>query len=151
MPNTAEEMKIVQSPENNTYTSHKARFPTTLISWDPCSSGDSYMKYSCLGSAVPRQWYMPEFRKDTTPPLSQDFFESLDHVDESALARLIVEMQLNRPYELPDLRSIFFQRKRQQVYAGIAAQSSVHYNYPAMRPQPQRSMPRGGRPWPMYV
>lgn len=57
---------------------------------------------------------MPELRRDPIPPLSQDFFESLDKVDETALARLIIELNINRLQELPDLTSIFFRRRRQQ-------------------------------------
>ena len=46
------------------------------------------------------------------PPLGQDFFDSLDRVDESALARLEIELRLNTLQELPDLRAMFLARRQ---------------------------------------
>lgn len=57
---------------------------------------------------------MPEFAMDKAAPLGQDFFDSLDRVDERALARLEIELRLNTLQELPDLRTMFFARRRQQ-------------------------------------
>ncbi|KAK3735605.1 hypothetical protein QZH41_013708 [Actinostola sp. cb2023] len=78
---------------------------------------------------------MPELSRDVPiPPLSQEFFESLDKVDESALARLIEELNINRLQELPDLTSIFFRRRRQQPTYGLPPRG-----YPTM-PALQRSV-----------
>jgi hypothetical protein len=98
---------------------------------------------------------MPEFRKDSIPPLSQDFFESLDRVDESALARLIVELNINRLQELPDLRTMFFQRRRQQLaYAAAGIPHQLNRSYPGavnVMPQIQRPTALQGGSWPVYV
>lgn len=76
---------------------------------------------------------MPELRRDPIPPLSQEFFESLDKVDENALARLIVELNINRLQELPDLTSIFFRRRRQQQAAyGPIGGMAPRGRYPGM-------------------
>lgn len=94
---------------------------------------------------------MPEFRKDAIPPLSQDFFESLDRVDESALARLIVELNINRLQELPDLRTMFLQRRRQQLAYAQQLNRSFPGSGRAVIPQSQRPTQLQGRPWPVYV
>lgn len=95
---------------------------------------------------------MPEFRKDAIPPLSQDFFESLDRVDESALARLIVELNINRLQELPDLRMMFLQRRRQQLAYAQQLNRSFPGTGRAVISQPQRpSSLQGPGQWPVHV
>lgn len=82
---------------------------------------------------------MPEYTRDSCAPLGKEFFDSMDRVDEGALARLIVEMQLNTLQDLPDLRTLFFRRKRQQMnYA-----ASQYGRVPAYRVQQQYSNARG--------
>jgi len=67
---------------------------------------------------------MPEFTKESGVALSQDFFDSLDRVDEGALSRLIVEYRLNTLQELPDLRSLFQTRRRPPM---LYPQSQYYY------------------------
>lgn len=89
---------------------------------------------------------MPEYTRDSCAPLGKEFFDSMDHVDEGALAKLIVEMQLNTLQDLPDLRTLFFRRKQRQMNY-VAAQ----YNrVPAYRAQQQYSSARGS-PWAMHA
>lgn len=72
---------------------------------------------------------MPEFTKENGAALSQDFFDSLDHVDEGALSRLIVEYRLNTLQELPDLRSLFLTRRKPPM---AYSQSQYYYQNQAM-------------------
>jgi len=72
---------------------------------------------------------MPEFTKENGAALSQEFFDSLDRVDEGALSRLIVEYRLNTLQELPDLRSLFLARKRPPM---SYSQSQYYYQNQSM-------------------
>lgn len=90
---------------------------------------------------------MPEFTRDNCAPLGQEFFDSMDRVDESALARLIVEMQLNKLQDLPDLRTLFFRRKQQQMNY-VASQ---YGRIPAYRAVQQQYTPVRGKPWAMHA
>ena len=89
---------------------------------------------------------MPEYTRESCAPLGKEFFDSMDRVDEGALARLIVEMQLNTLQDLPDLRTLFF-RKKQQHMNYVAAQ---YGRIPAYRVQRQYSVARGN-PWAMHA
>ena len=89
---------------------------------------------------------MPEYTRESCAPLGKEFFDSMDRVDEGALARLIVEMQLNTLQDLPDLRTLFF-RKKQQHMNYVAAQ---YGRIPAYRVQQQYSVARGN-PWAMHA
>lgn len=94
---------------------------------------------------------MPELRRDPQAPLSQEFFESLDKVDESALARLIVELNLNRLQELPDLSSIFFRRRRLQQPYGVITPRVGGYHHTRSPTVPVLQRPVGlqrGTTWP---
>ena len=103
----------------------------------------------CILIEILTFFQMPEFRKDPIPPLSQDFFESLDRVDESALARLIVELNINRLQELPDLRMMFLQRRRQQLA------QQLNRSFPgsgrAVIPPSQRTAQLQAGQWPVYA
>lgn len=89
---------------------------------------------------------MPEYTRETCAPLGKEFFDSMDRVDEGALARLIVEMQLNTLQDLPDLRTLFFRRRQQQMNY-VASQ---YGRVPAYRAQQQYS-PARGNPWAMHA
>ena len=90
---------------------------------------------------------MPEYTRENCAPLGKEFFDSMDRVDEGALARLIVEMQLNTLQDLPDLRTLFFRRKQQQM-SYVASQ---YGRIPAYRVQQQYSSAVHGKPWPMHA
>lgn len=98
-------------------------------------------------SMMKRYPQMPEFTRDNCAPLGQEFFDSMDRVDEGALARLIVEMQLNKLQDLPDLRTLFFRRKQQQMNY-VASQ---YGRIPAYRAVQQQYSPVRGKPWAMHA
>lgn len=93
---------------------------------------------------------MPDYihTRESCAPLGKEFFDSMDCVDEGALARLIVEMQLNTLQDLPDLRALFFRRKQQQMQNYVASQ---YGRIPSYRVQQQYSSPVRGKPWPMHA
>lgn len=90
---------------------------------------------------------MPEYTRENCAPLGKEFFDSMDRVDEGALSKLIVEMQLNTLQDLPDLRTLFFRRKQQQMNY-VASQ---YGRIPAYRIQQQYSNAVHGKPWPMHA
>lgn len=92
---------------------------------------------------------MPEYTRESCAPLGKEFFDSMDRVDEGALARLIVEMQLNTLQDLPDLRTLFFRRKQQQQQKNYVA--SQYGRIQAYRIQQQYSSSVHGKPWPMHA
>ena len=91
---------------------------------------------------------MPEYTRESCAPLGKEFFDSMDRVDEGALARLIVEMQLNTLQDLPDLRTLFFRRKQQQKNYVASQYGRIQ----AYRIQQQYSSSvHGSKPWPMHA
>jgi hypothetical protein len=90
---------------------------------------------------------MPEYTRESCAPLGKEFFDSMDRVDEGALARLIVEMQLNTLQDLPDLRTLFFRRKQQQKNYVASQYGRIQ----AYRIQQQYSSSVHGKPWPMHA
>ncbi|XP_020622882.1 uncharacterized protein LOC110060441 [Orbicella faveolata] len=99
-------------------------------------------------SIVSPSWQMPEYTRESCAPLGKEFFDSMDRVDEGALARLIVEMQLNTLQDLPDLRTLFFRRKQQQKNYVASQYGRIQ----AYRIQQQYSSPvHGSKPWPMHA
>ncbi|CAH3019095.1 unnamed protein product [Porites evermanni] len=112
------------------------------------SSSDPWSSLNQQLKILKESWIiMPEFTRDNCAPLGQEFFDSMDRVDEGALARLIVEMQLNKLQDLPDLRTLFFRRKQQQMNY-VASQ---YGRIPAYRAVQQQYTPVRGKPWAMHA
>lgn len=91
---------------------------------------------------------MPEYTRDNCAPLGKEFFDSMDRVDEGALARLIVEMRLNTLQDLPDLRTLFFRRRQQQMNYVAAQYGRIPAAY---RVQQQYSPVSRAKSWAMHA
>lgn len=91
---------------------------------------------------------MPEYTRDNCAPLGKEFFDSMDRVDEGALARLIVEMQLNTLQDLPDLRTLFFRRRQKQMNYVAAQYGRIPAAY---RVQQQYSPVSRAKSWAMHA
>nr|XP_058967178.1 uncharacterized protein LOC131793724 isoform X1 [Pocillopora verrucosa] len=108
----------------------------------------SGIQQTCLISLIQCFDEMPEYTRDNCAPLGKEFFDSMDRVDEGALARLIVEMQLNTLQDLPDLRTLFFRRRQQQMNYVAAQYGRIPAAY---RVQQQYSPVSRAKSWAMHA